>query len=116
MVACLSRLLLIPCFYFTAKYGDQGWMLMLVSFLGLTNGYLTVCVLAVAPRGYKVSCSRVLIYNLCFYKQRLTLMMFQRFQAPEQNALGNILVVFLLGGIFCGVVLDWLWMIGHESF
>lgn len=54
MTACLSRLLLIPCFYFTAKYGDQGWMIMLVSFLGLTHGYLTVCVLTVAPRGYKV--------------------------------------------------------------
>lgn len=55
VVACLSRLLLIPCFYFTAKYGDQGWMIFLVSFLGLTNGYLTVCVLTVGPRGYKVS-------------------------------------------------------------
>lgn len=89
MVACLSRFLLIPCFYFTAKYGDQGWMIMLVSFLGLTNGYLTVCVLTVAPRGYK---------------------------APEQNALGNLLVVFLLGGIFAGVALDWLWIIGNGSF
>lgn len=54
-IACLLRLLLIPCFYFTAKYGDQGWMIFLVSFLGLTNGHLTVCVLTVAPRGYKVS-------------------------------------------------------------
>lgn len=89
MFACLSRSLLIPCFYFTAKYGDQGWMIMLVSFLGLTNGYLAVCVLTTAPKGYK---------------------------APEQNALGNLLVVFLLGGIFSGVVLDWLWLIGHESF
>lgn len=89
MITCLSRFLLIPCFYFTAKYGDQGWMIMLVSFLGLTNGYLTVCVLTVAPRGYK---------------------------APEQNALGNLLVVFLLGGIFSGVALDWLWIIGNGSF
>ncbi|XP_057796307.1 equilibrative nucleotide transporter 3-like isoform X2 [Salvia miltiorrhiza] len=88
-VACLSRFLLIPCFYFTAKYGDQGWMIMLVSFLGLSNGYLTVCVLTVAPRGYK---------------------------APEQNALGNLLVVFLLAGIFAGVVLDWLWIIGNDTF
>jgi len=54
LTAILSRLLLIPAFYFTAKYGDQGWMIMLVSFLGLTNGYLTVCVLTVAPKGYKV--------------------------------------------------------------
>ncbi|KAH6764635.1 Major facilitator superfamily protein [Perilla frutescens var. frutescens] len=89
MISCLSRLLLVPCFYFTAKYGDQGWMIFLVSFLGLTNGYLTVCVLTVAPRGYK---------------------------APEQNALGNLLVVFLIGGILSGVVLDWLWLIGNGSF
>ena len=55
MIATLSRFLLIPAFYFTAKHGDQGWMIMLVSFLGLSNGYLTVCVLTVAPKGYKVS-------------------------------------------------------------
>ncbi|XP_029120960.1 equilibrative nucleotide transporter 3 isoform X2 [Elaeis guineensis] len=85
MVAIISRFLLIPAFYFTAKYGDQGWMIMLTSFLGLSNGYLTVCVLTAAPKGYK---------------------------GPEQNALGNLLVVFLLGGIFSGVTLDWLWLIG----
>ncbi|CAA0817838.1 Equilibrative nucleotide transporter 3 [Striga hermonthica] len=89
MIACLSRFLLVPCFYFTAKYGDQGWMIFLASFLGLTNGYLAVCVLTVAPKGYK---------------------------APEQNALGNLLVVFLLAGIFSGVALDWLWIIGNGSF
>lgn len=83
--AILSRFLFIPAFYFTAKYGDQGWMIMLTSFLGLSNGYLTVCVLTSAPKGYK---------------------------GPEQNALGNILVLFLLGGIFAGVTLDWLWLIG----
>lgn len=55
LIAVLSRFLLIPAFYFTAKYADQGWMILLTSFLGLTNGYLTVCVLTVAPRGYKVS-------------------------------------------------------------
>lgn len=55
MVAILSRFFLIPAFYFTAKYGDQGWMIMLTSFLGLSNGYLTVCVLTAAPKGYKVS-------------------------------------------------------------
>ena len=54
MIAILSRFLLIPAFYFTAKYGDQGWMILLVSFLGLTNGHLTVCVLTAAPKGYKV--------------------------------------------------------------
>ncbi|XP_059292804.1 equilibrative nucleotide transporter 3-like [Lycium ferocissimum] len=89
MMAVLSRFLLIPCFYFTAKYGDQGWMIFLVSFLGLTNGYLTVCVMTAAPQGYK---------------------------GPEQNALGNLLVLFLLGGIFSGVALDWLWIIGNGKF
>ncbi|XP_050103694.1 equilibrative nucleotide transporter 3-like isoform X3 [Malus sylvestris] len=68
-----------------AKYGEQGWMIMLTSFLGLTNGYLTVCVLTSAPKGYR---------------------------GPEQNALGNLLVLFLLGGILAGVLLDWLWLIG----
>ncbi|XWS19508.1 hypothetical protein CRYUN_Cryun31cG0022100 [Craigia yunnanensis] len=53
MIAILSRFLLIPAFYFTAKYGDQGWMILLVSFLGLTNGHLTVCVFTTAPKGYK---------------------------------------------------------------
>ncbi|KAL3820982.1 hypothetical protein ACJIZ3_006887 [Penstemon smallii] len=85
LIAILLRFLLVPAFYFTTKYGDQGWMIMLTSFLGLSNGYLTVCVLTSAPEGYK---------------------------GPEQNALGNILVLFLLGGIFAGVTLDWLWLIG----
>ncbi|KAK7412258.1 hypothetical protein VNO78_03709 [Psophocarpus tetragonolobus] len=89
LIAVLSRFLLIPAFYFTAKYGDQGWMILLVSFLGLTNGYLTVCVITVAPKGYK---------------------------GPEQNALGNLLVLFLLIGIFAGVSLDWLWLIGKSGF
>ncbi|KAG6484423.1 hypothetical protein ZIOFF_052938 [Zingiber officinale] len=85
MFASLSRFLFIPAFYFTAKHGDQGWMIMLTSVLGLSNGYLTVCVLTEAPKGYK---------------------------GPEQNALGNLLVVFLIAGLFSGVVLDWLWLIG----
>uniref|UniRef100_A0A2N9IJD4 Equilibrative nucleotide transporter 3-like n=1 Tax=Fagus sylvatica TaxID=28930 RepID=A0A2N9IJD4_FAGSY len=85
MIAVLSRFLLIPAFYYTAKYGDQGWMIMLTSFLGLTNGYLTVHVLTSAPKGYK---------------------------GPEQNALGNLLVLFLVGGTTAGVTLDWLWLIG----
>ncbi|KAL2579422.1 hypothetical protein AAZV13_15G062900 [Glycine max] len=89
LIAVFSRFLLIPAFYFTAKYGDQGWMILLTSFLGLTNGYLTVCVLTVAPRGYK---------------------------GPEQNALGNLLVLCLLSGIFAGAVLDWLWIIGKGTF
>ncbi|XP_039016353.1 equilibrative nucleotide transporter 3-like [Hibiscus syriacus] len=88
MITILSRFLLIPAFYFTAKYGDQGWMIFLVSFLGLTNGHLTVCVMTAAPKGYK---------------------------GPEQNALGNILVLCLLSGIFSGVALDWLWLIGKKN-
>ncbi|XAR68052.1 hypothetical protein NMG60_11003049 [Bertholletia excelsa] len=84
MIAIISRSVLVPAFYFTAKYGDQGWMIMLTSVLGLTNGYLTVCVLTAAPKGYK---------------------------GPEQNALGNILVLFLFGGITLGVASDWLWLI-----
>lgn len=60
LVAVLSRFLFIPAFYFTAKYGDQGWMIMLTSLLGLTNGYLTVCVLTAAPKGYKVGNHRFL--------------------------------------------------------
>ncbi|WVZ02375.1 hypothetical protein V8G54_023181, partial [Vigna mungo] len=69
-IVIVSRLLFVPAFYFTAKYGAQGWMIMLTSLLGLTNGYLTVCVLTSAPKGY---------------------------MGPEQNALGNVLVLFLLG-------------------
>uniref|UniRef100_A0A0V0I4M6 Putative equilibrative nucleotide transporter 3-like n=1 Tax=Solanum chacoense TaxID=4108 RepID=A0A0V0I4M6_SOLCH len=85
MVVILLRSLFVPAFYFTAKYGDQGWIIMLTSLLGVSNGHLTVCVLTCAPKGYK---------------------------GPEQNALGNLLVLFLLGGIFAGVTLDWLWLIG----
>ena len=55
MIAILSRFLFIPAFYFCAKYGDKGWMILLTSLLGVSNGYLTVCVLTVAPKGYKVS-------------------------------------------------------------
>ena len=54
MIAVVSRFLFIPTFYFTAKYGDQGWMIMLTSLLGLTNGHLTVCTMTTAPKGYKV--------------------------------------------------------------
>lgn len=89
MIAVLSRFLFIPAFYFTAKYADQGWMIMLCSLLGLTNGHLTVCTMTAAPKGYK---------------------------GPEQNAIGNLLVLFLLGGIFSGVCLDWLWIIGNGNF
>jgi len=55
MLAISSRFLFIPAFYFTVKYGTQGWMIMLTSLLGITNGHLTVCVMTAAPQGYKVS-------------------------------------------------------------
>lgn len=85
MIAIMCRFLLIPAFYFTANYGDQGWMIMLTAVLGLSNGHLTVCVFTEAPKGYK---------------------------GPEQNALGNLLVLALILGIFSGVLLDWMWLIG----
>ncbi|XP_028109424.1 equilibrative nucleotide transporter 3-like isoform X3 [Camellia sinensis] len=88
LFATISRVLFIPAFYFTAKYGGLGWMIMLISFLGLTNGYLTVCVLTEAPKGYK---------------------------GPEQNALGNLLVLCVLGGVVAGASLDWLWLIGSNE-
>ncbi|KAL7243893.1 hypothetical protein ACSBR1_016164 [Camellia fascicularis] len=88
MIATLSRFLLIPTFYFSAKYGGEGQMIMLTSFLGLTSGYLTVCIFTEAPKGYK---------------------------GPEKNALGNLLVLCLLGGIVSGVALDWLWLIGSNQ-
>ncbi|XP_045825339.1 equilibrative nucleotide transporter 3-like [Trifolium pratense] len=87
LVVIFSRFLLIPAFFFTAKYGAQGWMILVVSYLGLTNGYLTVCVYTVVPRGYT---------------------------GPEQNALGNLLALCLLSGIFVGVAIGWLWQIGKS--
>ncbi|KAL0712743.1 hypothetical protein Bca4012_019721 [Brassica carinata] len=87
-IATLSRFFLIPAFYSTAKYGDQGWMIMLVTFLGLTTGHLNVCILITAPKGFK---------------------------GPEKNALGNLLVVFLTGGIVAGTSLGWLWLIGKKN-
>jgi equilibrative nucleoside transporter 1/2/3 len=112
MAAALARFLLIPAFYFTAKYGAQGYMIFLTSFLGLSNGYLTVCVLTEAPKGYNVSFP--LLYISCYQLQdRQIDFSLQSFvQGPEQNALGNVLVVFLMIGLFSGVVLDWLWLIG----
>lgn len=84
-VGTLARLGLIPCFYFTAKDGTQGWMLFLCIVLGISNGYLTVCIFTAAPKGYK---------------------------GPEQNALGNLLVLFLILGLFGGSAAGWLWLIG----
>ena len=55
MIAIGLRFLFVPAFYFTAKYADQGWMILLTSLLGFTNGHLTVCLMTVAPKGYMVS-------------------------------------------------------------
>ncbi|KAM3365461.1 hypothetical protein ACQJBY_015280 [Aegilops geniculata] len=85
LAAVLARYLLVPAFYCAARYGGEAWMVALVSVLGLSNGYLTVCVLTEAPKPYK---------------------------GPEQNALGNLLVFCLLAGICLGAVLDWMWLIG----
>lgn len=122
LIVILLRFLLVPAFYFAAKYADQGWMLLLTSFLGLTNGYLTVCILTCAPKGYKVSrfCNTITnefitsldILSNWFVLWKLLPFLFCNVQGPEQNALGNILVLFLIGGIFAGGVLDWLWLIG----
>ncbi|KAL3701357.1 hypothetical protein R1sor_019379 [Riccia sorocarpa] len=84
---CLLRLAFVPAFYFTAKYADAGYMIFLCIMLGLTNGYLTVVVFVRAPKGYN---------------------------ALEQNAIGNILVVFLIVGLFLGVISGWLWLIGKR--
>ncbi|XP_038705301.1 equilibrative nucleotide transporter 3-like [Tripterygium wilfordii] len=85
MIFTLLRFLFIPAFYFTAKYGDQGWMIMLTAALGITQGYLIVSVLTSAPKGYK---------------------------GPEQNALGNLLTLSLALGVGLGVACDFLWLIG----
>lgn len=53
-IACLSRALFIPCFYFAAKYATAGWMFLLCLSLGFTNGYLSTCIFMIAPRGYNV--------------------------------------------------------------
>jgi equilibrative nucleoside transporter 1/2/3 len=120
MIAVLSRFLLIPAFYFTAKYSDQGWMILLISFLGLTNGYLTVCVITEAPKGYKASSYLMQPYQ-CINLQISFLssnnnILFSILQGPEQNALGNLLVLCVLFGVFAGVALDWLWLIGKKEF
>ncbi|KAH0903706.1 hypothetical protein HID58_043209 [Brassica napus] len=85
----LVRFLFVPAFYFTAQSADQGWMVLLTSLLGLTNGYLTVCILANKPKS--------------------------KYNVLETDALGNLLVSFMLGGIFAGVCLGWLWQIGTKS-
>ncbi|KAK8563149.1 hypothetical protein V6N12_011205 [Hibiscus sabdariffa] len=65
MIATFYCFLLVPASYFTAKYGDQGWMILLVSVLGLINGHLTVCVLIAAPRGYMIFFSSYILNLSC---------------------------------------------------
>ena len=89
---------------------------MLTSFLGLTNGHLTVCVFTAAPKGYKVSCIANNLNNILSFCCESDIYLCGFLKAPEQNALGNMLVMFLLGGIFAGVSLGWLWIIGNGSF
>ncbi|CDY48831.1 BnaC01g43390D [Brassica napus] len=74
----LVRFLFVPAFYFTAQSADQGWMVLLTSLLGLTNGYLTVCILANKPKS--------------------------KYNVLETDALGNLLVSFMLGGIFAETI------------
>ncbi|KAI3855022.1 hypothetical protein MKX03_018416, partial [Papaver bracteatum] len=50
MIATISRFVFVPSFYFTAKYGDQGCMILLTSLLGLTNGYCRYTYLPPSPR------------------------------------------------------------------
>lgn len=110
MVAILSRFLLVPAFYFTAKYGDEGWMIMLTSLLGLTNGYLTVCVLTSAPKGYKV-CSFVhntsnvtLLFFICFgvdFMNLSTCIGFWNFVGTRAKCLGKSAGIFFTGRHIC---------------
>lgn len=61
-----------------------------------------------------VPCS-LMNLDLCLVNFFLFLML-NILQGPEQNAIGNFLVLCLLGGIFAGVSLDWLWLIGNGNF
>ncbi|PWA43681.1 equilibrative nucleotide transporter 3 [Artemisia annua] len=89
MILVLSRFLFIPLFYFTSKYGDQGWMIVLVFFLGVTTGYPITCIMTLAPQSY---------------------------MGPERYALGNVLVLSLQIGCLIGISLDWLWIVGNGNF
>lgn len=95
MIAILGRFLLIPAYYFTAKYGDQGWMIVLTSFLGLTNGYLTVCFMTVAPKGYKVR--EVRLYST--------------FSVQFWSLAFCFLMLYCLPGSFCRVLSRMRWAI-----
>lgn len=80
-IACLSRALFIPCFYFGAKYAAAGWMFLLCLSLGLTGGYLSTCIFMIAPQGY----------NVCeFYKLQYT-----------PSSMPNRVICKVLGSNFC---------------
>lgn len=64
--AAAARFLLVPAFYLAARPGGgQGYTILLTAVLGLSNGYLTVCVLTEAPRGYKASRSACFVRRSC---------------------------------------------------
>ncbi|XP_024364887.1 equilibrative nucleotide transporter 3 [Physcomitrium patens] len=80
-----ARVAFVPFFYVTAKRGDAGWMMALCALLGLTGGWLSVLGFMRAPRG---------------------------FSGPEQNAIGNLMILALIFGLTLGVLSGWLWLIG----
>ncbi|URE16588.1 equilibrative nucleoside transporter [Musa troglodytarum] len=47
-------------------------MIMLTSLLGLTNGYITVCVLTEAPKGYRGGEPEICVFRFLFCFQVLT--------------------------------------------
>ncbi|KAF5950004.1 hypothetical protein HYC85_011997 [Camellia sinensis] len=97
MIAIVSRVLLIPAFYFTAKYGGQGWMILLTSFLGLTNGYLTVCVLTSAPKGTGAKCTGE---YTCFVSYRRNICRGDsRLVVAHRESLGNSIRIRLLASV-----------------
>ncbi|KAM7263037.1 hypothetical protein ACFE04_000720 [Oxalis oulophora] len=51
--AALSRFALVPTFYFAGKDAGEGWMMLVTSFMGLSNGYLTVCAFTLVPGSYR---------------------------------------------------------------
>ncbi|KAG6755945.1 hypothetical protein POTOM_039354 [Populus tomentosa] len=65
-----------------------------------------------SPEDYKDSPSA------CYHATNVFLWHFMKngwfLQGPEQNAFGQFACAVLISGIFPGVVLDWLWLIGKN--